>query len=95
MRIMGLDIGTKRIGLALSDELEVTAQGLPTLYRTTSEDDTQQLLSIAKQHKVKKRQVSTEKITDRGLRITDNKERITLPRVKEYEILSRKSVFTD
>ena len=51
---MGLDIGSKRIGLALSDELEITAHGLPTLYRTTSEKDLQMLLTIAHQHKVEK-----------------------------------------
>lgn len=31
MRILGLDIGSKRIGMALSDELGFTAQGLKTL----------------------------------------------------------------
>ena len=51
---MGLDMGSKRIGLALSDELEITAHGLPTLYRTTSEKDLQMLLTIAHQHKVEK-----------------------------------------
>ena len=29
MRILALDLGKKRIGLAVSDELGVTAQGLP------------------------------------------------------------------
>ncbi|MBM3300415.1 MAG: Holliday junction resolvase RuvX [Deltaproteobacteria bacterium] len=31
MRILGLDIGSKRIGVAVSDELGFTAQGLETL----------------------------------------------------------------
>jgi len=30
-RILGLDLGSKRIGLAISDPLGLTAQGLPTL----------------------------------------------------------------
>ena len=34
-RILGIDPGTKRVGLALSDELGVTAQGLDT-YNITS-----------------------------------------------------------
>ena len=34
MRILGLDIGTKRIGVALSDMLMITAQGLDTITRT-------------------------------------------------------------
>lgn len=33
MRALGLDLGTKTIGLAVSDELGLTAQGLPTLER--------------------------------------------------------------
>jgi len=31
LRILGLDIGSKRIGIAISDELGFTAQGLETL----------------------------------------------------------------
>ncbi|WAC08361.1 MAG: Holliday junction resolvase RuvX [Thermodesulfobacteriota bacterium] len=54
MRFLGLDIGSKRIGLALSDELGITAQGLPTLTRTTPENDIRKLLKIAGQHKVEK-----------------------------------------
>ena len=33
MRILGLDYGTKRIGVALSDELLFTAQGMETIER--------------------------------------------------------------
>ena len=54
MRFLGLDIGSKRIGLALSDELGITAQGLPTLTRTTLGNDIRKLLEIANQHDVKK-----------------------------------------
>ncbi len=54
MRFLGLDIGSKRIGLALSDELGITAQGLPTLNRTTPKNDIRKLLEIASQHKVEK-----------------------------------------
>ena len=38
-RILALDLGSRRIGLALSDELGLTAQGLPTLHRTTKQHD--------------------------------------------------------
>ena len=34
MRVMGLDVGDKRIGIAVSDPLKITAQGLETLNRT-------------------------------------------------------------
>lgn len=33
MRYLGLDLGDKRIGIAISDELGITAQGLQTLER--------------------------------------------------------------
>lgn len=33
MRILGLDIGAKRIGVAISDGLGITAQGLDTILR--------------------------------------------------------------
>ncbi|HTB12750.1 MAG TPA: Holliday junction resolvase RuvX [Bryobacteraceae bacterium] len=38
-RILALDLGKKRIGLALSDPLGITAQGLPTLQRTNIRQD--------------------------------------------------------
>jgi putative pre-16S rRNA nuclease len=38
-RILALDLGKKRIGLAVSDSLGVTAQGLPTLQRTNIRND--------------------------------------------------------
>jgi putative Holliday junction resolvase len=38
-RILALDFGKRRIGLAVSDELGITAQGLPTLQRTNKAQD--------------------------------------------------------
>jgi putative Holliday junction resolvase len=38
-RILALDLGKKRIGLALSDPLGITAQGLPTLERINIRTD--------------------------------------------------------
>ncbi len=34
-RVLGLDVGARRIGVAVSDPLGITAQGLETLQRTT------------------------------------------------------------
>lgn len=39
MRVMGLDMGTKTIGIAVSDELGLIAQPLRTLSRKTEEED--------------------------------------------------------
>jgi len=38
-RVLALDLGKKRIGLAISDELGITAQGLPTLQRRNKRSD--------------------------------------------------------
>lgn len=51
-RILALDLGKKRIGLALSDPLGITAQGLPTLARTTIRDDLASLQNLVEQHQV-------------------------------------------
>ncbi len=46
-RILALDFGARRIGLAVSDPLGLTAQGLPTLERRNREQDIAALLSLA------------------------------------------------
>lgn len=51
-RIVSLDFGARRIGLAVSDELGVTAQGLPTLLRTNKRNDLDHLRRIIKQFDV-------------------------------------------
>jgi putative holliday junction resolvase len=39
LRVLGLDYGEKRIGVAICDELGLTAQGLPTIIRKTKKHD--------------------------------------------------------
>ncbi len=51
-RILALDLGKKRIGLAVSDPLGITAQGLPTLQRTRIRDDIAAIESIIKEKEV-------------------------------------------
>ena len=46
-RVLALDLGKKRIGLALSDELGVTAQGLETLARTNIREDLARISRLA------------------------------------------------
>lgn len=45
-RVLGLDVGDRRIGLAVSDELGLTAQGLPTLERRNKRADMAALQEI-------------------------------------------------
>lgn len=46
-RVLALDVGKKRIGLAVSDELGITAQGIKTLRRTRIREDLENLKQIA------------------------------------------------
>ncbi len=46
-RILALDLGMKRIGLAISDELRITAQGLETLVRVGPRKDVEALRALA------------------------------------------------
>ena len=46
-RILALDLGRKRIGLAISDEMGFTAQGLDTLERRGRRDDIEDLRKLA------------------------------------------------
>ncbi|MGA2781740.1 MAG: Holliday junction resolvase RuvX [Smithella sp.] len=54
MRILGLDYGEKRIGVAICDELGLTAQGLPTIIRKTKKHDWGVLENLIKDYKVEK-----------------------------------------
>jgi putative holliday junction resolvase len=51
-RILALDLGKKRIGLALSDPLGITAQGLPTLERVNIRQDMAALAELIKDREV-------------------------------------------
>lgn len=52
MRIMALDIGSKTIGIALSDAMKITAQPLKTLRFQNSTDSLKQLHDLVKEHEV-------------------------------------------
>jgi putative Holliday junction resolvase len=51
-RILAIDFGTKRMGLAVSDALGITAQGLPTLLRTRIADDLEHLRALVEKYSV-------------------------------------------
>jgi putative Holliday junction resolvase len=52
-RILALDYGTKRIGVALSDELGWTAQPLETFERRTVDRDIAHIASLVRSHEVR------------------------------------------
>ena len=52
MRILGIDYGEKRIGLALSDELEMTARGLSVIERRSKGKDLEAIAASVSEHGV-------------------------------------------
>lgn len=54
MRILGLDVGSKTIGVALSDEMGWTAQGLEVIRRKGIENDLRRLAEIIDANMVQK-----------------------------------------
>jgi putative holliday junction resolvase len=97
MRILGLDLGSHTIGVAVSDELGITAQGLKTIKRRTKSEDLREITEIVDQFKIDKIVVGLPKNMDGSLGkqaemvfrwIKDLRERISLPLVTWDERLS-------
>jgi len=97
MRIMGLDVGTHTIGVAISDELGITAQGLKTVKRRSLEADFEEISSIIDHFEISKIVVGLPKNMDGTLGkqaekvfrwIRDLKDRTHLPVVTWDERLS-------
>jgi len=53
-RIMGLDIGDKTIGVAVSDPMLITAQGLKTIKRENTKKDIEEIVNLVKEYNVTK-----------------------------------------
>jgi putative Holliday junction resolvase len=51
-RILALDVGSKRIGVAVSDPLGITAQGLDTIQRQNKRKDWEALGEVLKKYQV-------------------------------------------
>ena len=51
-RLMGLDVGDKTIGVAVSDELGWTAQGVETIKRQSKEKDFARLNELVSQYQI-------------------------------------------
>jgi putative Holliday junction resolvase len=50
MRVLGLDVGDKRIGIAISDTLGLTAQRLSVLQRSALKADVQAIQALVQEH---------------------------------------------
>ena len=52
MRILAFDLGKRRIGLALTDPLRITAQGMDTFERTNIREDIARLVTLIQEKDV-------------------------------------------
>ena len=97
VRIMGMDIGSHTIGIAISDELGITAQGLKTIIRKSKEEDFEEISKIISKFEIGKIVVGLPKNMNGSLGrqavrvlqwIKSLKEKIHLPVVTWDERLS-------
>ena len=72
-RILGLDVGDKYTGVAISDLLRITAQGITTLKRTTLQEDFEHIKKYVEQFDVKKIVVGLPKNMDGTIGIQGKK----------------------
>lgn len=54
MRILGLDYGSRRIGVAISDEIGITAQGVATIARKNRDADLDTIVELVRHHGVER-----------------------------------------
>ncbi|MDV4152333.1 Holliday junction resolvase RuvX [Clostridium sp. AL.422] len=84
MRILGLDIGSKTVGVAISDPLGWTAQGITTIRRSKKEQDIEEIKKLCNEYSVETIVVGLPKnmngsIGESGERVIEFAEQI-----KEY-----------
>ena len=53
-RILGIDVGDKRIGVAVTDPLQITAQGVMTVKRKTPDDDLDAFRQLIENYEIKR-----------------------------------------
>ena len=54
MRYLSLDVGDKTVGIAVSDPLGLTAQGVKTILRTSNKNDIAEIGELISQYEVEK-----------------------------------------
>ena len=83
-RLMGLDVGDKTIGVAVSDLLMITAQGVTTIKRTNIKNDLNELKKIIDEYQVTKIVVGIPKMLDGTIGIQGQKVLEFLEKVKKH-----------
>lgn len=73
MRILALDVGDKRIGIAISDELEISAHSLMTIERADREKDIGQIKELTKEYGIEEIVVGMPLMMDGSMGIQGEK----------------------
>lgn len=72
-RILGLDVGDKYIGVAVSDPLGITAQGIDTIRRSTLDEDFEKIKKLIDDYSISKLIVGLPKNMDGSIGKQGNK----------------------
>lgn len=83
-RLMGLDVGDRTIGVAVSDLLMITAQGVTTIKRTNLKNDIKELKKIIEEYKVTKIVAGLPKMLDGSVGIQGEKVLEFLEKLKKH-----------
>lgn len=83
-RLMGLDVGDRTIGVAVSDLLMITAQGVTTIKRTNIKNDINELKKIIDEYKVTKIVAGLPKMLDGSVGIQGEKVLSFLEKLKKH-----------
>ncbi len=86
MRILGLDLGEKTIGLAVCDELGITAQGLKTIRRKGIKSDLNALDAVVREYNVDRIVVGLPKNMDGTLGAAAEKTLKFLENLKQFNL---------
>lgn len=85
MRILGLDVGQKTIGVAISDPLGFTAQGITTIRRIKKENDILEVKKICDEYSVETIVVGLPKNMDGSIGFAGEK-------IQEFSELLREKI---
>ncbi|GAA0069485.1 Holliday junction resolvase RuvX [Clostridium sardiniense] len=85
MRILGLDVGQKTVGVAISDPLGFTAQGITTIRRTKKSEDVEAVKRICNEYSVETIVIGLPKNMDGSIGFAGEK-------IQEFSELLKESI---
>ncbi|NBI06715.1 Holliday junction resolvase RuvX [Senegalia massiliensis] len=83
-RLLGLDVGDKTVGVAVSDPLGFTAQGIKTIKRTNIKKDLQEIVEIINEKHVSKIVIGLPKNMNNTLGPQGEKVKKFAEKLKKY-----------